>query len=99
MAILGPKIYRFGLGTLILSRGMIFLIFRIFMSNLNGLCDFYRDPDVGINLPRLGEPGLQYNHSENPKVFRGSFKTLCSIIRASPPHNCKRPFSLNLAAG
>jgi hypothetical protein len=99
MAMLGPKIYRFGLGTLILSRDMIFLIFLIFMSNLNGLCDFYHDPNVGINLPWSGEPGLQWNHSENPKVFGGSFKTLCSILRASAPHTCKHPFLLNLAAG
>jgi hypothetical protein len=59
MAILGPKIYGFGLGTLIMSREMIFLIFGIFMSNLNRLCDFYRDPNVGMNLPWSGEPGLQ----------------------------------------
>jgi hypothetical protein len=59
MAIIGPKIYRFGLETLILSGEMIFLIFGIFMSNLNGLCDFYHDPNVGINLPWSGEPGLQ----------------------------------------
>ncbi len=59
MAMLGTKIYRFGLGTLILSREMIFRIFRIFMSYLNGLCDFYHDPNVGINSPWSGEPGLQ----------------------------------------
>jgi hypothetical protein len=78
---------------------MIFIIFGIFMSNLNGLCGFYHDPNVGINLPWSREPGLQENHSENPKVFGGSFKTLCSILSASPPHTCKYPFSLNLAAG
>jgi hypothetical protein len=59
MDVLGPKIYRFGLRTLILFREMIFLIFGIFMSNLNGLCDFYHDLNVGINLPWSGEPGLQ----------------------------------------
>jgi hypothetical protein len=35
------------------------LIFIIFMSNLNGLCDFYHAPNVGINLPWLGEPGVE----------------------------------------
>jgi hypothetical protein len=64
------------LGTLILSREVIFLIFRIFMSNLNELCGFYHDPNVGVNLPSSGYPGQNLNHGENPKVFGGSFKTL-----------------------
>jgi hypothetical protein len=55
---------------------MIFFIFRIFMSNLNGLSGFYYDPNVGVNLPWSGEPGLHLNHGGNPKVFGGSFKTL-----------------------
>jgi len=46
-----PKIIDLDLGTLILSIEMMFLIFRIFMSNLNGLCGFYHDPNVGVNLP------------------------------------------------
>ncbi len=33
-------------------------LFRIFMGNLNELCGFYHDPNVGVNLPWLGEPGL-----------------------------------------
>jgi hypothetical protein len=55
---------------------MLFLMFRIFMSNLNMLCGFYHDPYVGVNLPWSGELGLHLNHGENPKVFGGSFKTL-----------------------
>jgi hypothetical protein len=55
---------------------MIFLLFRIFMSNLNELCHFYHDLNVGVNLPWSGKPGLHLNHRENPKVFGGSFKTL-----------------------
>ncbi len=38
--------------------------------------DFYHDPNVGINLPWSGCPGLHLIHGENPKVFGGSFKTL-----------------------
>jgi hypothetical protein len=59
MAILGPKFIDLDLGTLTLSREMIFLILRIPMSNLNGLCGFYHDPNVGIKLPWSDEPGLQ----------------------------------------
>jgi hypothetical protein len=35
---------------------MIFLIFKIFMRNLNGLCGYYHDPNVGVNLPWSGYP-------------------------------------------
>jgi len=46
------------------------------MSNLNGVCGSYRDPNVGVNLAWSGEAGLHLNHGESPKVFGGSFKTL-----------------------
>jgi len=46
------------------------------MSNLNGVCGFYHDPNVGVNFPWWGEPGLHLNHGENPKVFGGRFKTI-----------------------
>jgi len=49
-----PKFIDLDLGTLILSEEMMFLIFRIFMSNLNELCSFYHDPNVGFNLPWSG---------------------------------------------
>jgi hypothetical protein len=55
---------------------MIFLIFRIFMRNLNGLCGYYHHPNVGVNLPWSGYPGLHLNQGENPKVFGSSFKTI-----------------------
>jgi hypothetical protein len=55
---LGLKIYRFGLRDPdFFVRKMIFLIFRVFMSNLNGLCDFYHDPNVWMNLPWSGDAG------------------------------------------
>jgi hypothetical protein len=74
MAILGPKIIDLDLGTLILSSEMIFLISRMFMSNLNGLCGFYHDPNVGVNLPWSGYPGLHLNHGENPKILGAASK-------------------------
>ncbi len=74
MAILGNKIYRFGLGTLILSGEMLFLIFRIFMSNLNGLCDVYHDPNVGINLPWLGELAYSRTTVKIPKFLGAASK-------------------------
>jgi len=76
MAILGPKNYRFGLRDPDFVQRMICLKFRIFMSNLNVLCHFYHDANVGVNLPWSGYPGLHLNHGENPKVFGRSFKTL-----------------------
>jgi hypothetical protein len=76
MAILGPKNFRFGLRDPDFVEGMMFLTLRISMSNLNVLCDFYHDPNVGVNLPWSGYPGLHLNHTENPKVFGRSFKTL-----------------------
>jgi len=79
MAISGPKIIDLDLGTLIFSREIIFVTFRIFMSNLNGLCGFYHDPNVGVNLPWSGYRGLHLNHGENTKVFGGSFKTLLIV--------------------
>jgi hypothetical protein len=75
MAILRPKNNRFGFREPDFVKGNNFLIFRTFMSNLNGLSGFYYDPNVGVNLPWSGEPGLDLNHGENPKVFGGRFKT------------------------
>jgi hypothetical protein len=50
------------------------------MGNLNELCGFYHDPNVGggggVNLPWSGEHGQPNNHVEKPKFFGGSFKTL-----------------------
>jgi hypothetical protein len=72
------------------------------MSDLNGVCGFYHDPNVGVNLAWSGEAGLHLNHGESPKVFGGSFKNIidtCSIPRACPPHTSKHPFSLSLRAG
>jgi hypothetical protein len=28
------------------------------MGNLNELCGFYHDPNLGVDLPWVGEPGL-----------------------------------------
>jgi hypothetical protein len=53
-----PKNLDLDLGTLILSREMIFLIFRIFMRNLNGLCGFTIIPMWGSI--RLGQVILAY---------------------------------------
>jgi len=72
------------------------------MSNLDGLCGFYRDPNVGVNLAWSGEPGLDLNRGENPKVFGGKLQNITdtySVLRGSRAHICKEPFSLNLAAG
>jgi len=33
-------------------------IFRIFIGNLNELCGFYHDPNLGVDLLWAGEPGL-----------------------------------------
>jgi hypothetical protein len=62
------------LGTLILARGMIFLIFRIFMSNLNGLRDFYHDSNVGINLPWLGNLAYSRTTVKIPKFLGAASK-------------------------
>jgi hypothetical protein len=42
------------------------------MSNLNGLWGFYHDPNVGVNLPWSGYPGLHLNHGECTSVGAGS---------------------------
>jgi hypothetical protein len=53
-----PKIIDLDLGTLILSREIIFVIFRIFMSNLNGLCGYLLSPMWGSIC--LGQVILAY---------------------------------------
>jgi len=44
------------------------------MGNLNEPCGFYHDPNVGVNLPWWGEPGLHYNQGENPKFLGAASK-------------------------
>ncbi len=70
------------------------------MRNLNGLCGYYHHPNVGVNLPWSGYPGLHLNQGEIPKILEHlqNNTDLCSVVRASPPHTCKYPFSFNLGA-
>jgi len=104
MAILGPKIYRFGLWHPdLVQANDIYKIFRIFMGNLNELCGFYHDPNVGVPIC-LGRVNLAYTRTM-VKILKflggGQLQNIidrCSVLRASPPHTCKHRFSLNLAA-
>jgi hypothetical protein len=73
---------------------MVFLIFGILMSNLNGLCDFYHDPNVEINLPWSGRTTVKI-----PKFLGAASKHHVAFSEHLHPHTCKHPFSLNLAAG
>jgi len=74
--------------------------FKIFMGNLNGLCGFYHDPNVGGQFALVGWTWPTLEPRWKSQSFWGQLQNTidtCTVLRASPPHTCKHQFSLNFA--
>jgi len=102
MAILGLKIYRFGLRDPDFVQGNGIFNFKNIYEQFKWAFRFLPRSQCGDQFALVGWTWPTIEPQWKSQSFWGQLQNIidtCSVLRASPPHTFKNPFSFNLAAG